>query len=61
MAYLDDENNDPHDWMVDDSALNDGGVITVDCTAGYNPIEAATIREFCDLAEGNLVSVCVRK
>ena len=61
LNYVNDGTNDPHDWMLDGSAVKSGEDITVTCNSGYVQILGLNIRDFCDLAENALVSVCMRK
>ena len=61
LSYVNDGTNDPHDWMLDGSAVKSGEDITVTCNSGYVQILGLNIRDFCDLAENALVSVCMRK
>lgn len=59
--YVNDEDNDPHDWMEDNSGNRTGQVVTLRCNSGYNRILGLTVREFCDIAAGNKVSMCIRR
>ena len=61
LSYVNDGTNDPHDWMLDGSGVKSGEDITVTCNSGYVQILGLNIRDFCDLAENALVSVCMRK
>lgn len=61
LTYVNDVGNDPHDWMMDGSAVKSGEDISVTCNSGYVPILGLTVREFCDTADGSSVSVCMRK
>ena len=58
---MNDGTNDPHDWMLDGSAVKSGEDITVTCNSGYVQILGLNIRDFCDLAENASVSFCMRK
>lgn len=70
MSFLNDADNDPHDWMEDNSAEgidvinNSGGAgrdINVTCNSGYYQIPGISATNFCQLAESEQVSICIRK
>ena len=49
---------DPHDWMVDGSATLTAGDMSVTCQSGYYHTSGITPQDFCQIADGNPISIC---
>lgn len=60
VQFLNNPQNDPHDWMVDDSASASNGEVTVQCNTACDTILGLTVLEFCQLASDG-ISACIRK